>query len=191
MEFKKLYKRKLPGFSLIEVSIVLLIIGIIAGATLKGKDIIDSARLKSVANDIQIFQIAYNSYISSYGALPGDDKKASTRFSGVEDGDGNGKFNESDAGKVFTHLYRAGLIESETFKIPKTGGKYETISEGGTLKLKLSDSGTAFLSNKQIISLIAKCKEIFGSTEDIIETEPAQITESSSTKYLLKVKISQ
>ena len=186
---KQLRSKKLPGFSLIEVSIVLLIIGIIAGAALKGRDILESVRLRSVASDIQVLQIAYNNYVSAYAALPGDDKDASKRFPGVENGDGNRKFSEQDAKQVFKHLYNAGLIDDENYRIPKIGGSYDMIAESGILKLRLSDAGTGFLTKKQITSLIAKCNEILGSSEDMVETEP-KLDEKNSGQYILKVKIS-
>ncbi|MDR0744661.1 MAG: type II secretion system GspH family protein [Holosporales bacterium] len=188
MDCKNIRKASLPGFSLIEISIVLLIIGIIAGATLKGKDMINTAKLKSVATDMQVLQLAFQEYGNLYNTLPGDDKSASAKFPGAANGDGDGKFSEEDAGKVFSHLFRAGLIESETFKVPKISGKYELIVENNVLKLKLSKAGAAFLTGKQIIALIAKCHEILGN-EDIIETDPSELSQDASQKYIVKVKI--
>lgn len=185
---KRNFDRTLPGFSLIETSIVLLIIGIVAGAALKGKDVLDSVRLKTVASDIQVLQIAYDNYVSAYSALPGDDKNASKKFSGVEDGDGDLKFSESDAAKVFKHLFGAGLIDDENYKIPKIGGSYDMIAEDGVLKLRLSNGGSGFLTRKQVTAVSAKCNELLGKSEDIIETDP-KFDDNDSTKYVLKVKI--
>ncbi|GHT89420.1 hypothetical protein FACS1894113_4510 [Alphaproteobacteria bacterium] len=175
--------KRLDGFSLVEISIVLLIVGIIAGATFKGRDMIMSARIKSVVNDVQMLQLAYENYVSSYGSLPGDDKEANTRFKNAENGDGDGKFSEGDAKKVFSHLFFAGLIESKDFKVPKIGGAYEVIAENNALKLKLSAS----FATKQAISFVAKCKEVLGST-DMIESNPAQINSDSET-YTFKITI--
>ncbi|MDR1391353.1 MAG: prepilin-type N-terminal cleavage/methylation domain-containing protein [Holosporales bacterium] len=182
----KSISRKLNGFSLIEISIVLLIIGIIAGGILKGRDLIESAQIKSVADDIQNLQIVYASYLNSYGVCPGDDGAASLKFGEVENGDGDGKTSENDAKKIFSHLYAAGLIDSAQFKNPKFGGAYDTISENGNVKLRISDAGKPFLTGKQIISLTAKMKEALG--EEKVEVTP-EISSNSSQKYIIKVKL--
>ena len=186
---RKIFTKKIEGFSLIEVSMVLLIVGIIAGATLKGRDLIEAAQLKSVATDIQNLQIAYASYVNSYGSLPGDDNLAASRFGDVENGDGNGKISSDEAKKVFSHLYAAGLIDSKNFKIPKIGGTYEIVSEQNSVKLKISDNGNAFITGKQLISLKAKITELLGESKGSLESDPTDISHDESKKYIVKAKI--
>ncbi|MDR2458534.1 MAG: prepilin-type N-terminal cleavage/methylation domain-containing protein [Holosporales bacterium] len=151
------------GFSLVEMSMVLLIIGIIVGGMMKGKDLIEAAQIRAVAGDIQILQIAYASYISQYDAIPGDDAGAETRFgASVQNGDGDGRISADDAKKVFAHLHAAGLIDAPNFKIPKIGGSYDVISEDGTAKLRISDNGKPFVAAKQLHLLRAKAEEMNG-----------------------------
>ncbi|MCL4558301.1 MAG: prepilin-type N-terminal cleavage/methylation domain-containing protein, partial [Deltaproteobacteria bacterium] len=50
------------GFTLIELSIVLVIIGIIIGAVLKGQDLIQNARNKKFINDVKKWEIALWAY---------------------------------------------------------------------------------------------------------------------------------
>jgi len=61
------------GFTLIELSIVLIIIGLIVGAVLKGRDLINSAEYKKIYNTwIKEWQIAIYAYRDKTGALLGD-----------------------------------------------------------------------------------------------------------------------
>ena len=185
---RQLVTNRYAGFSLMEISIVLLVIGIIAGGMLKGKDLIDAAQVRAVANDFQNLQTAFESYVNSYGSIPGDDASASARFPGVADGDGDGVVSSEDAKNVFEHLFSAGLIETKNFKIPKIGGEYDVIAEDKNVKLRISNAGNPFLSKKQAIALLAKVSEIFGSDSALIETEP-QISSKSSQKYIVKFTI--
>jgi prepilin-type N-terminal cleavage/methylation domain-containing protein len=67
------------GFTLIEMSIVLVIIGLIIGGILKGQEIIATARSKAVINEINAVRAAVNTYYDRYRALPGDDLNGPTR----------------------------------------------------------------------------------------------------------------
>lgn len=84
------------GFTLIELSIVLVIIGLIAGGILVGRDLINAAAIRAQINQIDQYQHAVNSFRGKYGFLPGDipDPDA-TRFGfvqrgGAGQGDGDG-----------------------------------------------------------------------------------------------------
>ncbi|MDR1034971.1 MAG: prepilin-type N-terminal cleavage/methylation domain-containing protein, partial [Holosporales bacterium] len=183
---RSLFRKRLPGFSLVEISIVLLIVGILAGAIMKGRDLIESARFQSIANDIHEFQMAYANYINLYGSLPGNDGLAVTRFgSGVKNGSGNGKLTQDEAKEVMKHLYAAGLIKLENFKVPKIGGAYEIISEDGVVKIKLSAGDEGFLSHKQVVALVAKIGELTGSSPEKTEITPAELKPDG--KYCIKV----
>lgn len=56
------------GFTLIEMAIVLVIIGLIIGAVLKGQDLIANARSKSFANEIRAAEVAQWNYLDRYGS---------------------------------------------------------------------------------------------------------------------------
>ncbi len=75
------------GFTLIEMSIVLVIIGLIIGGILKGQEIIESSRQKNVITQIDAVRSAVNTFADKYNALPGDYGSASTR---IQAGLGNG-----------------------------------------------------------------------------------------------------
>ncbi len=62
------------GFTLIEMAVVLIIIGLIIGAVVKGKDIVTSAQQKKIYTKfVQSWQIAFNSYYDRTGWILGDD----------------------------------------------------------------------------------------------------------------------
>ena len=61
------------GFTLVEIAIVLVIIGLLLGGVLKGQELIENGRVKNAANDMNGLVAAYNSYLDRYRKLPGDD----------------------------------------------------------------------------------------------------------------------
>lgn len=65
-------KRNQSGFTLVEIAIVLVIIGLLLGGVMKGQELIDSTRAKSIYNDMRGIQTAINSYVDRYRGLPGD-----------------------------------------------------------------------------------------------------------------------
>ncbi|MBI4826431.1 MAG: prepilin-type N-terminal cleavage/methylation domain-containing protein [Nitrospirae bacterium] len=71
---------KKQGFSLVELSIVLVIIGLLIAALVKGKAVLENARIKRVIGDVETIVSAYNTYYDLYSAYPGDDRFASGRW---------------------------------------------------------------------------------------------------------------
>ena len=60
------------GFTLVELAIVLVIIGIIIGAVMKGQDLIDNARAKKVSTSINTWNMLTWAYMDRKGRFPGD-----------------------------------------------------------------------------------------------------------------------
>jgi prepilin-type N-terminal cleavage/methylation domain-containing protein len=88
-------KSQQSGFTLVEIAIVLVIIGLLLGGILKGQELINSAKVKNLANDFRVIPTYIYAYQDKYRSLPGDDKAAqahlgatATDASGV--GAGNG-----------------------------------------------------------------------------------------------------
>ncbi len=77
------------GFTLVELAIVMVIIGLMIGAVLKGQAMIDDAKQKRMLTDLQGISAAYFMYYDRYSAIPGDDI-TSHGWSGVSVGGGNG-----------------------------------------------------------------------------------------------------
>lgn len=78
------------GFTLIEIAIVLVIIGLLLGGVLKGQEMITQAKIRNVANDFNGTSAAYYAYQDRYRAMPGDDPNAATRWTAASGTVGNG-----------------------------------------------------------------------------------------------------
>jgi prepilin-type N-terminal cleavage/methylation domain-containing protein len=66
-------RRKQAGFTLVEIAIVLVIIGLLLGGVLKGQELITQAKIKNVSNDLNGVVVAVYGYQDRYKRLPGDD----------------------------------------------------------------------------------------------------------------------
>jgi len=66
-------QRNQSGFTLIEIAIVLVIIGLLLGGVLKGQELINSAKVKNLATDFRNIPVYIYGYQDKYKALPGDD----------------------------------------------------------------------------------------------------------------------
>jgi prepilin-type N-terminal cleavage/methylation domain-containing protein len=90
-------KSQQSGFTLVEIAIVLVIIGLLLGGVLKGQELINSAKVKSMATDFRNIQTALYGYQDRFKALPGDHASASTAISGATNAAatalGNGQIN--------------------------------------------------------------------------------------------------
>lgn len=64
------------GFTLVEIAIVLVIIGLLLGGVLKGQELINSAKVKNFANDFRNIPLFIYGYQDKYKALPGDQSQA-------------------------------------------------------------------------------------------------------------------
>ena len=111
------------GFTLAEIAIVLVIIGLLIGGVLKGQEMITNAKVSKVENDFKGITAAILAYQDRYGVLPGDDPAAATRFPGTwsaaDNGNGDGTIqgawnstvNTQESRKVWKHLRGAGFIK--------------------------------------------------------------------------------
>ena len=64
--------RKQSGFTLVEIAIVLVVIGLLLGGILKGQQLINSARVRNMADQNSGVQAAYYGFIDRFRNLPGD-----------------------------------------------------------------------------------------------------------------------
>ncbi len=76
-------KSKQAGFTLVEIAIVLVIIGLLLGGVLKGQELINSAKVKNFATDFRNIPLLVYGYQDKFRALPGDDPAASTHVAGA------------------------------------------------------------------------------------------------------------
>jgi prepilin-type N-terminal cleavage/methylation domain-containing protein len=135
------------GFTLIEIAIVLVIIGLLLGGVLKGQELINQAKIKNIANDLNGIGAAIYAYQDRYKSYPGDDKGAtrwattglvSAATSGANqagNGQIGGDFNsitDTDESRLFwRHLRYAGLIAGDA-----TSGVQPQNAVGGLLGIQ-------------------------------------------------------
>ncbi len=116
------------GFTLVEIAIVLAVVGLLIGGVLKSQEMIANAKLKRIESDNTGVMASIFTYQDRYLQMPGDDDRASFRFSmysdGVNDplpadidGDGDGAINgdwvaaaNEETANVWKHLRAAGII---------------------------------------------------------------------------------
>jgi len=120
--------KKQNGFTLVEIAIVLVIVGLLIGGVLKGQEMITNAKLKRIESDNAGIAAAMFSYQDRYLQLPGDDAAAGTRFSVYSDtggagakanggGDGTiGGGDDWDAAPIAASAWTAGAAGEETLK---------------------------------------------------------------------------
>jgi len=75
-------KRTQSGFTLVEIAIVLVIIGLLLGGVLKGQELVNNAKVKNLANDFRGISSFVYAYQDRFRALPGDDAAANTHLNG-------------------------------------------------------------------------------------------------------------
>lgn len=129
------------GFTLVEIAIVLVIIGLLLGAILKGQEMIKSAKIKRVVKQADELRAAAYTYQDLYKYLPGDDPNAGTRWSNSVDASGNGDGTISGlegTNYFFDHLAAAGLISGSY-----TGGATQpTHAFGGNVWISYANYGS-------------------------------------------------
>jgi prepilin-type N-terminal cleavage/methylation domain-containing protein len=90
-------KSQQSGFTLVEIAIVLVIIGLLLGGILKGQELINSAKVKNLANDYRVIPTYIYGFQDKFKQLPGDDSAALTHMAGCvapcANGNGNGIIN--------------------------------------------------------------------------------------------------
>ena len=146
-------KRSQSGFTLIEIAIVLVIIGLLLGGVLKGQELINSAKVKNLSADFKNIPVFIYGYQDKFKALPGDDAAAATHLTGatnattggtvgngVIEGNWNSTTTTEESYLFWQHVRLAGLAPGPTAVadpdyIPKNavGGKIGI--QGGTAAL--------------------------------------------------------
>ena len=108
---------------MVEIGVVLVIIGLLLGAVLKGQELIGSARVFNLAQTINGYRSAVNGFQDRYRLMPGDSSAATTRI-------GNGAVNcttccddgligcWSNVSLVNNHLVSAGFLSAPQLTVP-------------------------------------------------------------------------
>lgn len=160
------------GFSLVELSIVLVILGLLVGGILAGQSLIRAAELRSVSTEYQRYTTAVYAFRDKYFMLPGDMNNAEAvwgqadavaancyAFSSANaltcNGDGDGMIEtvstrSFEIYRAWQHLANAGLIEG-TFSGTRgtVGWPWSAVSGTNVPRSKMSQAGWAWVSRQE------------------------------------------
>jgi prepilin-type N-terminal cleavage/methylation domain-containing protein len=98
------------GFTLVEIAIVMVIIGLLIGGILKGQAMIQNAKVKRVVKQADELRAAIMSFYDKYGVYPGDENIAAIPPGTDGEGDGDGQIEAAEQYEVYRDLMRAELI---------------------------------------------------------------------------------
>lgn len=168
--------KKQSGFTLIELAIVLVIIGLLLGGVLKGQELINSAKVKNMATDFKNVQVYIYGYQDKFHALPGDDAapqnhvnngtKATTagqtQGNGVIEGGWNTAADGDESCVFWQHVRLAGLAPGSTTVSCAAGNSYQPKNADGgiigvqsisgfTTITKLADGANAPMNGAYVV----------------------------------------
>ena len=152
---KRQMKSQQSGFTLVEIAIVLVIIGLLLGGILKGQELINSAKVKNLANDFRVIPTYIYAYQDKFKSLPGDDSNvvvhvtgatlattpAASQGNGVINGNWNSAANTDESRLFWQHVRLANLAAGPT---DPTDATYRpTNALGGNIGVSSNSAATA------------------------------------------------
>lgn len=141
------------GFTLVELSIVIVIIGLLIGGVIVAKDLLRNSRVMSITAEFAAYKQAMSNFNDKYMALPGDFAGASGVWSGVTDGDGNGLITDNVAGTrldeqflAWQHLAKAEMIKGSYTGVAGSAGVRARVVGENIPESPLTQSGWGLIS---------------------------------------------
>ena len=182
--------KKQAGFTLIEIAIVLVIIGLLLGGVLKGQEMITNSKIKRTSNDLNGVAAAMYSYLDRYSAFPGDDCLADERWgASTVGGNCDGDIDPAERPDVWEHLRLSGLVAGSGNNNPNHafGGEIFVQNNGATI------AGTVMCLNR----MSGKIAEILdrqiddgvGNTGEFRQTTGAVTYDQNSTNLTICKKL--
>jgi prepilin-type N-terminal cleavage/methylation domain-containing protein len=170
-------KRNQSGFTLIEIAIVLVIIGLLLGGVLKGQELINSAKVKNLATDFRNIPVYIYGYQDKFHAIPGDDALVTSHLTGATpcgavvadhcvpgngliDGPWNSTVATDESYLFWQHVRLAGLASGSTDTAAAAAAYLPVNAVGGTIGIQ---SGTTVAANVPIFADALKTLPIRGT----------------------------
>lgn len=180
---------KNAAFSLVELSIVLVILGLLVGGVLGGRSLIKAAELRAVTTELQQWETAANAFRNKYNALPGDFNRATSFWGSAGtcppppggaplgnqtcNGTGNGYIGSAtvpaeryEAMLFWHHLAAAGLVGGRFSGVPGSAGTADHIIDENAPRSKYPSAGWSIhtpIGSANQYDLDYKNSFIFGS----------------------------
>lgn len=167
------------GFTLVEIAIVLVIIGLLLGGILKGQELINSAKVKNLANDFRVIPTYIYAYQDKFKSLPGDDANVTTHITGataaaaaglgngVINGNWNSTTNTDESFLFWQHVRLANLAAGPTdvadpTYVPRNAvGGIIGVSSGTTAQMQINGmTGTYQVCSAGVLGKFAKQLDI-------------------------------
>lgn len=151
--------KKFKGFTLIELSVAMVIIALLIAGVLSGKELLNQAKIRTLMKQIAEVFTEYNTFLAKYNSPPGDLVNAKVLL-GLENGNGDGLINtDIERRNVFLHMKKAKLLRTSTFVLSAEGNLvYQT--KVSDVQLELLSVGPSFskayIDEKQDVAPIGK-----------------------------------
>jgi len=129
------------GFTLVEIAIVLVIIGLLLGGVLKGQELIENAKLKAVKSDTDSIYTAILSYQDRFGTLPGDGADGTADNAVTTDGSITATESTQANDGTWVELRAEGFLSGSGAANPTNGFGGEISIEAGTGGIVLCNTG--------------------------------------------------
>lgn len=136
------------GFSLVELSIVLVIIGLLVGGVMAGASLIRNSEVKTVITEYNEYKQAAITFRSKYAALPGDLADATSYWASASNGDGDGIIDWASApnttgefAQFWSQLALAGIVEGQFSGLAGSGGAAHIVIGTNAPKSALTNAG--------------------------------------------------
>ncbi len=142
------------GFTLVEVAIVMVIIGLLIGGVLKGQSMIANAKVKRIVKQADEIRAAVMAFYDKYGVYPGDENVAAIPPGTDNEGDGDGRIENAEDEGLWMDLQLAGLISGSY----NGTNEYPKHAYGGNVRLYWFDPGPG--TNAHIMRFYTLASEI-------------------------------
>ena len=136
------------GFTLIELSMVLIIIGLVIGGVFIGKSLVHAAELRSVITATNGYITAVSNFRSQYRGMPGDILNASSYWGAATNGDADGNIAGAERFQFWYQLNMAGFVDKSFTGAQGAGGSEDFVLGSNVPSSRLTGSGfSAYYAN--------------------------------------------